>query len=199
MTTLSIDTAKTALLVMDCQNGVLGLLAPEVRRSLLSTLNGVLSASRDSGIPVIYVIVRFRNGHPEVCGRNALFRGVKESGALCEGDQSAEVAQEIAPQAHDIVVTKKRVSAFTGSDLEVILRSQGIETLVLTGVQTLGVIESTARSAADMDYSVVVLKDGCADPDPQAHMAAIDYVLPFSATVVSSDDLVRHLQQGRQA
>jgi nicotinamidase-related amidase len=81
------------------------------------------------------------------------------------------------------VVTKRRVSAFTGSDLEVVLRSLGAGTLVLTGIATSGVVLSTLRQAADLDYRLVVLADACLDADPEVHRVLLEKVFPRQATV----------------
>jgi nicotinamidase-related amidase len=81
------------------------------------------------------------------------------------------------------VVTKRRIGAFAGSDLEIVLRSAGIEALVLAGVATSGVVLSTVRLAADMDYRLTVLADGCADADPEVHRVLTGKVFPRQATV----------------
>lgn len=87
-------------------------------------------------------------------------------------------------------MSKKRISAFSGSDLEVVLRSRGIDTLVLTGVSSLGVVESTARAALDLDYRLLVLGDCCSDPDPEANEIAIVHLLPRISTVCSTDEFI---------
>jgi nicotinamidase-related amidase len=75
------------------------------------------------------------------------------------------------------------VSAFTGSDLQVVLRSLGADTLVLTGIATSGVVLSTLRQAADLDYRLVVLSDGCLDADPEVHRVLTEKVFPRQASV----------------
>jgi nicotinamidase-related amidase len=81
------------------------------------------------------------------------------------------------------VVVKKRVSAFTGSDLEVLLRSAGVDHLVLAGIATSGVVLSTVREAADRDYRLTVLADACADNDPEVHRVLVEKVFPRQAEV----------------
>jgi len=83
-------------------------------------------------------------------------------------------------------VTKRRVSAFAGSDLDVVLRSLEVDHLVLAGISTSGVVLSTVRQAADLDYRLTVLADGCADPDPEVHRVLLDKVFPRQATVVDT-------------
>jgi nicotinamidase-related amidase len=94
------------------------------------------------------------------------------------------------------VVVKRRVSAFTGSDLEVVLRARGVTTLVLTGIATNGVVLSTAREAADRDYGLVILRDGCADADPEVHRVLMEKVFPRQAEVLSVADWVEKVQRG---
>lgn len=92
----------------------------------------------------------------------------------------------MAPGPEDIVVTKRRVSAFAGSDLDVVLRSQGIDSLVLTGIATSGVVLSTLRQAADLDFGLTVLGDLCADGDPEVHRVLMDKVFPRQAEVMTA-------------
>ena len=78
----------------------------------------------------------------------------------------------------DVVVTRRRVSAFTGSDLEIILRAKNIDHLVLTGILTSGVVLSTFREAVDKDYILTVLSDLCADRDEEVHRVLTEKVFP---------------------
>ena len=104
------------------------------------------------------------------------------------GDHSA-----VAPEPGDIVVTKRRVSAFTGSDLDVVLRSLGVVKLVLTGIATSGVVLSTLPEAADRDYELVVLADCCADADPEVHRVLLEKVFPRQADVLDVQGWERRL------
>jgi nicotinamidase-related amidase len=86
------------------------------------------------------------------------------------------------------VVLKKRVSAFTGSDLDLVLRSRGITDLVLAGLATSGVVLSTLREAADRDYRLTVLADACADRDDEVHRVLLGKVFPRQAEVLTVAD-----------
>ena len=72
----------------------------------------------------------------------------------------------VAPRTGDIVVRKVRVGAFSTTDLDAQLRERGVDTLILAGISTSGVVLSTVRDASDRDYRVVVLADATADPEP---------------------------------
>lgn len=108
-------------------------------------------------------------------------------------DPETQVHPAVAPGPDDVVVVKKRVSAFTGSDLEVVLRSLGASRLVLGGISTSGVVLSTLRQAADLDYGITVLRDGCADSDPEVHRVLLDKVFPRQADVMTTGEWVAGL------
>ena len=90
----------------------------------------------------------------------------------------------------DIVITKKRVSAFAASDLECVLRASGRTHLVLFGIATSGVVLSTIRAAADMDYTMNVVSDCCADREPDVHQFLIDRVFPRMAPAITADEFI---------
>ncbi len=171
----------TALLVMDVQEGIVGRFADA--REYLDRLGGAIAAARAASVPVVYVVVGFRHGHPEISAGNKTFGSIAASGAFADGDPAARIHPEVAPQPADLVVTKRRVSAFAGSDLEVLLRGLGATTLALAGIATSGVVLSTVRQAADLDYRLVVLADACLDADPQVHAVLTEKVFARQADV----------------
>ncbi|MGH7440124.1 MAG: cysteine hydrolase family protein [Polyangiaceae bacterium] len=122
--------------------------------------------------------------------RNQSFGPIRESGRFAERSPGTEVHPAVAPKAGDIVVTKHRVSAFAGTDLDMILRANGIETLVLGGIATSGVVLSTIRHAADADYRLVVVADCCADRDPEVHRVLTEKIFVRQATVVKAEAVV---------
>jgi nicotinamidase-related amidase len=188
---LAFDKARTAVLIMDYQNDIVGMLPEKERGPLLERAASVLGDARRAGMPVIYVVVRFRDGYPEINPRNKLFSGLKESGRLREGTPGAEVNAKVAPQPVDIVVSKRRVGAFSTTDLETVLRAKNIDTLVLFGISTSGVVLSTVRWAADMDYRMVVVADACADRSEEVHRVLTEKVFPWQATVVTAQEVVK--------
>ena len=178
---------NTPLLVMDIQEGIVARVHDDP--DYLPRLSRAIDAARRADIPVVYVVIGFRSGHPEVSDRNATFSALPP-GAFAEGDPHAAIHPDVAPRSGEVVVTKKRVSAFTGSDLELVLRSAGITRLVLTGLATSGVVLSTLRQAADLDYRLTVLADGCADRDPEVHRLLTEKVFPGQAEVSTVDQWV---------
>lgn len=187
-----IDKAHTAVLIMDYQNDIVSGVAADYPQ-LLDNAAAVLSGARQAGLPVIYVVVRFRPGYPEVSPRNKLFSGLKAAGRLLQDTPGAEIHARVAPQPGDVVVTKRRVGAFSTTDIASILRACDATTLVLLGIATSGVVLSTVRWAADADYDLVVLADCCADGDAEVHRVLTQKVFPRQATVMQSHDWLQAL------
>ena len=190
----STSSDRSALLVMDVQQGIVeryGSAAP-----LLDHLGTAIRAARSAGLPIIYVTVRFREGYPEISSRNRMFAAIRQAGAaMSETSAATDIHPAVAPQPGDIVVTKRRVGAFTGSDLEVVLRAQNIDHLVLTGIATSGVVLSTLRAATDMDYGLTVLSDCCADGDDEVHRILLTKVFPRQADVLTAAEWAAALEQ----
>jgi nicotinamidase-related amidase len=136
------------------------------------------------GIPVIHVLVGFRPGMPDVSRHNLAFSGAKQQRPADLSDPRPA----ITPEGSDVVVTKRRVSAFTGSDLEIVLRAGETDHLVLCGIATSGVVLSTLREAADKDYRCSVLADRCADTDAEVHAVLTGKVFSRQARVMNAVD-----------
>ena len=105
---------------------------------------------------------------------------------MLETDEATQVWEGVRPEPQEVVVVKRRVSAFTGSGLDVVLRAQAIEHLILTGIATSGVVLSTLREAADQDYRLTVLSDACLDADPEVHRVLMEKVFPRQAQVMTA-------------
>jgi nicotinamidase-related amidase len=178
------SSPASALLVMDVQNSIVERF-PDA--GVLDRAAAAVAAARGAGVPVIYVRVAFRPGHPEVSPRNKSFAALRGGGGLADDDATA-IHPAVAPEPGEVVVTKRRVSAFAGSDLDVVLRAGAVEELVLCGIATSGVVLSTLRAAADLDYGLTVLRDACADADPEVHHVLMEKVFPRQAEVVDVTD-----------
>ena len=132
---------------------------------------------------MIFVRVAFRPGHPEVNPRNKAFAALAGSGGFADENARA-IHPALDPAPDEVVVTKRRVSAFAGSDLDVVLRAGAIGDLVLCGISTSGVVLSTLRQAADLDFGLTVLRDACADADDEVHRVLTEKVFPRQAEVL---------------
>jgi nicotinamidase-related amidase len=174
----------SVLLVMDIQRKNMEFLPDPA--PLLRNIEKAIAAARKANIPVIYVVVGFRNDYPEISADNKIFYQIKQNGGfLLETDEGTEIHPAVAPQSGDIIVKKRRISAFAGSDLEIILRSFKTEQLIITGFATSGVVLSTVREAADKDYLQTILSDCCEDPDKEIHELLLTKVLNKQASILT--------------
>lgn len=183
--------SKAALLVMDVQNGIVSRFAE--KPEILAPFRQAVDSARGAGIPVIFIRVAFRPGFPEVSANNKSFSAISKREGMTTSDISTQIHDIVAPRPDEPIVTKLRVSAFAGSDLEVILRSQNIDKLILTGIATSGVVLSTLREASDKDYQLAVLSDACLDMDPEVHRVLIEKVFPRQADIMTVDEWTKTL------
>ncbi|MCO8269328.1 cysteine hydrolase [Actinoplanes sp. TRM 88003] len=173
----------SALLVMDVQEAVV---ARYPDPDYLPRLAQAIAHARAAEVPVVHVTVGFRPGGPEIDPRNRMFGRL--AGSPYAG-QPNPIHPAVAPAEGEIVVVKRRVSAFAGSDLDVVLRALGVQNLVLTGIATSGVVLSTLREAADRDFGLTVLADACLDNDPEVHRVLTEKVFPAQAEVTTVSDV----------
>ncbi|MGX9888979.1 cysteine hydrolase family protein [Streptomyces sp. NPDC002276] len=174
--------SKQALLVMDVQRVIVDRYPDP---AYLPRLRKAIDTARTDGVPVIYVTVGFRPGAPEVSTRNKMFGRLAGVQLPAAAAQANEIHPDVAPEPGDILVTKRRVSAFAGSDLDMVLRAGDIDHLVLTGIATSGVVLSTLRQASDLDFTLTVLSDGCLDNDPEVQRVLTGKVFPMQADVTT--------------
>jgi nicotinamidase-related amidase len=185
----TLDPRRTALLVMDFQRGILGRL--ENPTALLDRAVDATAQVRDAGGHIGYVRVAFADedyaGIPASSRMGAM---VASAGRAFHADELATAVHErIAPQGGDIVVRKTRVGAFSTTDLEQQLRDREVDTLILAGISTSGVVLSTVRDAHDRDYRLFVLADVSADPEPGVHEFLTERIFPSQAHVIELAEL----------
>lgn len=180
---------NTALLVMDMQVPFIGMLPNSAE--ITGKVARAIASARTNNIPVIYVVVGFRQAAPEISASNKGFMANKQLFANIPPTDFTAIHPDLAPLENECVVTKRRVSAFTGSDLEVLLRAFNIHHIILTGIATSGVVLSTIREAADKDYQITVLSDACADRDEEVHQVLTTKVFPRQADVLTVAEWIR--------
>lgn len=190
MAELTLDKTRTAVIMADFHADTMTDNPHVIQRNVLENSRKVLDAAREVGILVVFIVVAFRDGLPEVHPRNKAFGPRRLAGERGGGDPVARIHPAVAPLTTEPVVVKHRVGPFLGTDFEMVLRSNNIESLVLLGHATSGVILSTVRYAADADYELVVLEDCCADRDPEVHDFLIQRLFPRQATIARSEDFV---------
>jgi biuret amidohydrolase len=155
----------------------------EAGRGVLNRMAGLLQSARDAGASVIYM--RVCNPAMTVTN-NPIYWLAMQTGRLSCGSEETEILPELTPEPADIVLEHHRMSAFTGSDLDIILQSRGIDTLIVAGVATNIAVESTARDAADRGYRVVVVEDCCVAATAGAHAAALDSLALIVSRIASA-------------
>ncbi len=192
---LKINKGHSALLVMDYENDIIARFAKNPAELLDRTAN-LIRGSREAGIPVIYVVVWFRAGYPEINPHpnNRVLSGIRASGIMLEGTTGSEIPAQVAPLPGEIVVIKKRSGAFSNTELATLLKAQDVNCLILAGVATSGVVLSTVRWAADADYEQIVVEDCCTDDDEEVHRVLTGKVFPTHATVARAQDVLAALQ-----
>jgi nicotinamidase-related amidase len=183
---------STALLLMDLQVFVIEGFGAN-GNELISRTTTLLQAARAAGVMVIHVMAAFRPGYPEVSPYNLAAGRIKTMGSLTIGDPGTEIHPRLMPGAGEPVVQKRRVSGFAGTELDMLLRANGMDTLVLAGISTQGVVLSTQRHASDADYRVIVAHDCCSDADSEVHRLLVEKVFPRQAKVAPAQAIMRAL------
>jgi len=193
MADIEIDVNRTALLMADFHTAGMTENPMVQERRTLDRAREVLHIARWAGVFVAYIVVNFRSGYPEISDMNQTFSARKADGVPPAVSPGALIHAAVPPLQTEPIITKHRVNAFFGTDLDMMLRAQGRDTLILMGHATSGVILSPVRYAADADYRLIVVEYGCADRDPRVHDLLMEKVFRRQATVASGQDMVRAL------
>lgn len=157
-----IDPAKCALIVVDMENDFIAPGAPmetPAGRAMLPNLKRAINFCREAGARVIYTTHAHRRDGCDAGMFATLWPPIASKAGLVDGTRGIEIYDEIAPKPGEIVVKKHRYSGFYGTDLDIILRGWGIDTVVISGVTTENCCHATARDALFRDYRVVFLSD----------------------------------------
>jgi nicotinamidase-related amidase len=204
---LNIDKRKTAFLSMHFLNDLVhedgkfaisGTAAHVKQTNCLVNTKNVLDECRRVNVPVIHVEIGLTEAVRKLLADlpvGPLFSGIVETGAFAEGTWGAEIHEEVKPHEEEIIVIGRAPNSFYATNLDPILRGLNIRTIVLSGVATNMVVESTARYACDALYEVIILRDCCASFNEEMHSFTLDNVLPNLATISNSEDFVNALSQ----
>jgi nicotinamidase-related amidase len=193
MSDINLDREHTSLLIGDCYADAMTKLSHSTSRRCVEKTVALREAARKAELLICYSATVFRPGYLEINERNKLFAPRKHLGLPAASDPVALIHPALKPDDGEPVVSKHRVNAFFGTDLEIILSANHVNTLILVGYATSGVILSTTRYAADADYRVIVVEDCCTDRDAAVHDFLCQKIFPFQADVVQSADLIRAL------
>jgi nicotinamidase-related amidase len=191
-----IDPRRTALLVMDYQQAIVAMI--EEADALVARAAEAIDLVRRHGGHIGYVRVAFTPADLQDIPPTSSMGARIASGpqAFMDDAPTTQIDARVAPRREDIVVRKTRVGAFSTTDLAQQLAARGIDTLILAGISTSGVVLSTVRDASDRDYRLFVLADATADRDPAVHACLMEKVFPRQAHVITVAELERLLGTG---
>jgi nicotinamidase-related amidase len=179
---------QCALLLMDFQPAMLGSLSD--RDAVLRGAQAALSWARADGVKVVFVRVAFApEDYDRIPHHHPTFSAIRQGRLLADGDPNFDIDPALEVRADDLVVRKTRFGAFSTTDLHTLLGDESIDTLIIGGISTAGVVLSTVRDASDQDYRIFVLVDATGDPDPEVHRVLLEKVLPHQAAVITTDEL----------
>ncbi|MEV2214895.1 cysteine hydrolase [Streptomyces sp. NPDC050997] len=186
--TPALDPQRTALLAMDFQYGIIDHIPGA--DALVERVGGAIADVRAAGGTIGYVRVAFTDDDwAAVPETNKSFSAVAAAKMLNHEEAATQIDVRIAPEDGDIVVRKIRYGAGSTTDLHQQLRDRDIDTLILSGISTSGVVLSTLIDVADRDYRVYVLTDGIADPDPEVNRILTNDVFPSRAHLIDTTQL----------
>ena len=191
MADIALDKSKTALLIADFYADMMSTIPHAVVRQVVEKTQALQKAARDAGILICYSATVFRPGYIEISEWNKNQR--KASGQPAVGDPMQVIHPAVKPIEGEVVAGKHRTNALHGTDLDLVLRANDIHNLILLGYATSGVVLSTTRYAADLDYRLYIVEDCCADQDAEVHDFLNQRIFPRQADVVQSEDVIKAL------
>lgn len=197
---------KKALIVIDVQNDFChnqGAFAKKgvdlsfIQKNVIPKLLSFIERWREFKLPIIFVKTIHNNwtNSPSWIGR---LGGMAKEIPVCTPDSWGSEFYEVEPEPEDCIVIKHRYSAFVGTDLNLILRSKGIETLLFTGTVTNVCVETTARDAFNHDFNVILVEDCCGAYFPEEHQATLINICKYFGTVTTSDRIIEILSEIKQ-
>ena len=193
MPDITLEPGHTAVLIADFYAEIMNTLPHATERRVVEKAAAVQAAARKAGVMVCYCATVFRPGYPEIGQRNKTFSQRKNSGQPAIPDPIDVIHPGVRPREGEVVVGKHRVNALYGTGLDVALRANDIRDLVIFGYATSGVVLSTVRHGADLDYNLFVVEDCCSDSDVEVHDFLTQRIFPRQAEVVGSDDVIHAL------
>ncbi|QQC67774.1 isochorismatase family cysteine hydrolase [Paraburkholderia ginsengisoli] len=180
MQTPSIVPAQTALIVMHYQTDIIGLF-PSVAPALLANTRKLCDAARAINVGVYFAQIHFSPGYPEVSALNRNGQGIRQLGLFVDDT----IAPQLGRRATEPLIIAHRASVFFGTDLQAQLAAQGIDTLIMVGIASTGVVLSSVAYASDADYRLFTVKDCCYDPDQVVHDHLFSTAFDSRTTVLS--------------
>ncbi|MEO1171089.1 MAG: cysteine hydrolase [Myxococcota bacterium] len=197
---MSFDPKKTAVVLIEYQNdfttegGVLHGAVKDVmdKTEMLAKTQQVVEKARAAGVTIMHAPITFAEGYNEITSHPyGILKGVVDGNAFVKGGWGAEICSALSPQQGDIVVEGKRgLDTFASTNLDFMLRSKGIETVILGGFLTNCCVESTMRSAYENGYEVITLSDCAAATSVEEHENALRFDFPMFSKPMKAQDVL---------
>lgn len=192
MSPLTIDPRRTALVLIDLQQGIVGRpLAPRSGPEVVRNASRLAVGFRAAGAAIVLVRVAFQTDFKDALKAPADLPAQFDPSAL--PPNWTELVPEVGPEPGDIVITKHQWGAFYGTELDLQLRRRDVRTIVLGGISTNIGVESTARSAYEHGYAQVFVEDAMASNSTEAHEFAVRNIFPRIGNVRSTDQVLSAL------
>ncbi|ADU29132.1 cysteine hydrolase family protein [Evansella cellulosilytica] len=196
----TLETSRSVLLSLHLQHDIVSkagkfanfFSSQAEERNVIKNCEQVINEARLIGMPVIHAAVCFNDDYSDLHVNGPLLAMVKQMEALKKGEGAA-FFDEVAPYEGEYVIEHQRVGPFEGTNLSQILKDSGSDTVILFGVATNIVVETTARIASDKGYNVIVVEDCCSAATLEAHKASLE-TLSLLATITTRDDLLEKLK-----
>ena len=201
---MAIDPSTTAVVLIEYQNdftsdgGVLhgAVQGVMTKTGMLDNTKRVVDAARQAGATVMHAPITFADGYNELSSHPyGILKGVVDGHAFVKDSWGAAIVDELAPKPGDIVIEGKRgLDTFASTNLDFILRSKGIQTIVLGGFLTNCCVESTMRTGYEHGYKVITLNDCVAATSIEEHDNALTYDFPMFSQPMTSSEFIDELQ-----
>ena len=206
---IEIDLQRTAVMVIDMQNafvskgGMFDLSGKDmdyIARTIEPNRN-IIEAAREKGVKVVYAVHRITADMKEV-GPMSRFSMTPErlknpeiwNGSIMEGTWGTEIIEELKPRNDEMIIVKRRFGAFSGTELDMMLRTYDIRYLIFTGVATNICVETSLREASQLQYLPILVSDACAASEPSRQQSSIDNIKEIFGWVTTSDEVLKALK-----
>ena len=200
---MPIDPKTTALLLIEYQNdfttegGALheGVKSVMESTNMLANTEHTADKARAAGVTVMYAPISFAKGYREITSEPyGVLKGVVDTNAFVRGTWGAEIVDSLTPRPDDIIVEGKRgLDTFASTNLDFILRSRGIKTLVVAGFLTNCCVESTARTGYERGFNIVALSDCSATLSEEEQRFTFEKNLPMFARILTHKEFLSDL------
>lgn len=187
---LELNSARTALVVIDLQEGILPFAGgPHSAADVVARAARLAEKFRTSAAPVILVRVGWSADFAEALKQPVDAQAPAQ--ALPENWWHYPIA--LGKKESDLEVTKRQWGAFYGTDLELQLRRRGIDTIVLCGISTNIGVESTARNAWELGFNLIVVEDACSAASAEQHQGSMTHIFPRIGRVRTTEEVLAAL------